>query len=159
MWMHHYTKVYKGIAQEDIWKIWTDINNWHLWFPEVKSSTLQDSFSVNTLFSVTLKNDSKSLYRIVKKFDGYKFISIKKFFGAKLYDTRALDTSIEGIRLVRTVVLSGPLSWLWKYKVSKDIFYKTSIELESLAFYARRVQYLNQLSLDSSHGTSDSGQI
>ena len=65
-----------------------------------------------------------------------------------MYDTRALDTSIEGIRLVRTVVLSGPLSWLWKYKVSKDIFYKTSIELESLAFYARRVQYLNQLSLD-----------
>ncbi|PCI73604.1 hypothetical protein COB28_04260 [Candidatus Dependentiae bacterium] len=156
MWMHHYTKVYKGIAQEDVWNIWKDINNWHLWFPEVTTSSLRESFSINTFFSIYFKNKSKGTYRIVKVFDGYKFISIRKFFGAKLYDTRALDSSAEGIRLVRTVVISGPLAWFWRRKISKNILYETSTELESLALYARRTQYLNKQSLDES---VSSGQV
>ncbi len=144
MWMHHYTKMYKGIAQEDIWKLWIDINNWKKWFPDILEASLHEDFGLNTTFSVQFKNESLAAYHIVKIFDGYKFIAVRKFLGATLYDTRALDTSIEGIRLVRTIALSGPLAWFWKYRMSKDIFYKTALEVECLAFYARRIQYAKQ---------------
>jgi hypothetical protein len=144
MWMHHYTKMYKGIAQEDIWKIWIDINNWHTWFPDVVKASLYEDFGLNATFSVQFKDESSVLYRIVKVFDGYKFIAVRRFWGATLYDTRALDTSAEGIRLVRTITLSGPLAWFWKYKMSKDIFYKTALEIECLVFYTRRMYYMKQ---------------
>ncbi len=144
MWMHHYTKMYKGIAQEDIWKLWIDINNWNTWFPDVAAASLHEDFGLNATFSVQFKNESSVLYRIIKIFDGYKFIAVRKFWGATLYDTRALDTSTEGIRLVRTITLSGPLAWFWKYKISKDIFYKTALEIECLVFYTRRMHYAKQ---------------
>lgn len=133
--------MYRGINPEDVWKIWSDINNWKDWFHDVEFAQIEGELSANAAFYIQFKNESPITYKIIRIFDGYKFISARIFFGATLYDTRALDTSIDGVRLVRTITLAGPLAWFWKYKIAKQIMSKSSLELEALASKAQKLFY------------------
>ena len=34
-------------------------------------------------------------------------------FGAKMYDTHAMEETVEGLKFTNKLVVTGPLKWLW----------------------------------------------
>ena len=54
-----------------------------------------------------------------------------------MYDTHAFEDTAEGLKLTNTVVVTGPLKWLWIMLVAKDVAGSAPEQMESLSNLAR----------------------
>lgn len=59
MWVKSYSKVYQGVKKEDIWRIWSDVNNWPKWDKELEYCKMHDEFIEGTQFILKPKNGPK----------------------------------------------------------------------------------------------------
>lgn len=46
MWSKTYNKKVTGVQAENVWKVWTDINQWHMWQPDIEYAKLDGDFKV-----------------------------------------------------------------------------------------------------------------
>lgn len=138
MWIKTYSKTYKDIKREDIWNIWTDVNNWPQWHSDLEYCKMKDAFEVGNHFILKPKGVSPVKIFITELEKGYKFTDCTKFFGAKMYDTHAMEETKEGLRLTNTLVVKGPLKRLWIKLVAQNVAETVPEEMESLVSLARK---------------------
>lgn len=69
--------------------------------------------------------------------DGYSFTDCTSFFGAKMYNTHAMEDTPEGLKLKNTVVVKGPLAWLWVKLVAKNVANSAPEETDALVEYIK----------------------
>ena len=50
-----------------------------------------------------------------------KFSDCTAFFGAKMHDTHSIEETPEGRHLSKTLVVTGPLKWLWIKLVAQNV--------------------------------------
>lgn len=130
MWKRIYSKTFKNIKREDIWNIWTDINNWPLWHGDLDYCKLEGKFEVGSHFFLKPKEMKKTVKILITEINpGYSFTDCTNFFGAKMYDTHAMEETEEGIKITNTLIVTGPLKWLWVLLVAREV--ADSIEEET----------------------------
>ena len=69
--------------------------------------------------------------------EGRKFTDCTQFFGAKMYDTHAMEETSEGLRLTNTLVVTGPLKLLWIKLVAQKVAKTVPQEMDALVKLAR----------------------
>jgi hypothetical protein len=69
---------------------------------------------------------------------GSSFTDCTTFFGAKMYDTHALEQTPEGLKLINTLIVTGPLRWLWIKLVAQHVANSIPEETENLIALARK---------------------
>lgn len=69
--------------------------------------------------------------------EGHYFTDCTAFFGAKMYDTHAMEDTVDGLKLTNKVVVTGPLKWLWIKLVAQNVADTVPEETESLVKLAR----------------------
>ena len=137
MWTRIYSKTFKGIKREDIWHIWTDINNWVQWHGDLDYCKLEGEFAVGNHFFLKPKGMKPVKTMLTKINEGYSFTDCTSFFGGKMYDTHAMEETPEGLKLTNTLVVTGPLKWLWIKLVAQNVADTVSEETETLVKLAR----------------------
>ena len=70
-------------------------------------------FKLGNYFMLKPKGVSPVKIILTEIDDGHKFTDCTNFFGAKMYDTHALEDTPDGLKLINTLVVTGPLKWLW----------------------------------------------
>lgn len=138
MWTRSHTKVYKGISKTDIWRIWTDVNNWPSWHGDLDYCKMNGPFTVGNHFTLKPKGASAVKIQLVEIEEGKRFTDCTKFFGAKMYDTHAMVETEEGIQLSNKLVVTGPLKWLWIKLVAKNVADTVPDEMDALVELARK---------------------
>ena len=113
MWIREYSKVYKGVDKEEIWKIWTEVNNWPTWHGDLDYCKMEGEFEVGNHFFLKPKAAPPVKIRLTEIEKGKSFTDCTKFFGAKMYDTHSMEETPEGLRLYNKLVVTGILKWLW----------------------------------------------
>ncbi|MBA3814279.1 MAG: hypothetical protein H0X26_07300 [Alphaproteobacteria bacterium] len=68
---------------------------------------------------------------------GRKFTDCTTFFGAKMYDTHEIEETKEGLRLTNTLVVTGPLKWLWVKLVAQNVAATVPQDMEELVKIVR----------------------
>jgi len=71
--------------------------------------------------------------------EGHYFTDCTSFFGAKMYDTHAMEETEEGLKLTNTLVVTGPLKWLWIKLVAQNVADTVPEEMENLVKLARGI--------------------
>ncbi len=137
MWIKSYTKVYQGITKEDIWKLWTDVNNWPTWHGDLEYCTLEGSFAVGNHFMLKPKGVKPVKIMLTEIEEGRKFTDCTSFFGAKMVDTHEMEETPEGLRLTNTLKVTGPLTFLWVKLVAQNVAETIPQEMEALVDLAR----------------------
>lgn len=137
MWTKTYSKTFQGIKREDIWQIWTDVNNWPTWHGDLDYCTLDGAFTVGNHFMLKPigVNPVKIVLTEIK--EGYHFTDCTSFFGAKMYDTHAMEDTAEGLKLINKLVVTGSLKWLWIKLVAQNVADTVPEEMEALVKLAR----------------------
>lgn len=137
MWTRTYSKIFAGIKKEDIWRIWTDVNNWPSWHGDLDYCKLLGDFVVGNYFMLKPKgvNPVKIVLTDIK--EGHHFTDCTTFFGAKMYDTHAMEDTVDGLKLTNKLVVTGPLKWLWIILVAKNVANTVPDEMEALVKLAR----------------------
>lgn len=139
MWIRTYSKVFKGLNKEEIWRIWTDVNNWPKWHGDLEYCKMEGDFIVGNHFMLKPKGVGAVKIVLTEIEAGYKFTDCTTFFGAKMYDTHALEETHDGLKLTNTLVVKGPLQLLWIKLVAKNVADTVPDEMEALVKLARRL--------------------
>ena len=138
MWTRTYSKTFKNVEKEEIWRIWTDVNNWPKWHGDLDYCKMEDSFVVGKHFILKPKGVRPVKIIITEIDEGNKFTDCTSFFGAKMYDTHALEETPNGLQLTNILVVTGPLKWLWIKLVAQDVANTVPDEMEALVELAVR---------------------
>ena len=138
MWIRTFSKIYKDVKREDIWDLWTDVNNWPQWHGDLEYCKMKGVFEVGNHFILKPKGISPVKIEITKLEKGYSFTDCTKFFGAKMYDTHVMEETKEGLRITNTLTVTGLLKWLWVKLVAQNVAATAPEETESLVRLARK---------------------
>lgn len=137
MWKQTYSKTFTNVKKETIWKLWTDVNNWAQWHGDLDYCKMEGDFIVGNHFMLKPKGVSAVKIELTEIEKGRKFTDCTKFFGAKMYDTHELEETKEGLLLTNTLVVIGPLKWLWIKFVATNVADAVPQEMEALVDLAR----------------------
>ena len=138
MWTHTYSKIYQGLKKEDIWHLWTDINNWAAWHSDLEYCKIEGPLQVGNHFMLKPKGMRAFKIDITEIIEGLRLTDCTRFPGAKMYDTHELEETAEGLRISNTVRVTGPLQWLWVKLVAKNVAASHPHEIEILVDLARK---------------------
>ncbi len=138
MWIREYSKLYTDVKAEDIWKIWTDINNWHAWHGDLDYCKMDGSFEVGNHFYLKPKGAPQVKIMLTEIEIGKSFTDCTKFLGAKMYDTHTIEETPVGLLLSHKMVVTGPLKWLWIKLVAQNVFNDVPDEIEASVKLAKR---------------------
>ena len=137
MWTQIYSKTFQNIKREDIWRIWTDVNNWPAWHGDLDYCKLEGDFVVGNHFMLKPNGMNPVKIMLVAINEGHSFTDCTSFFGARMYDTHAMEETTEGLKLTNKLVVTGPLKWIWIKLVAKNVADSVPEEMESLVKLAR----------------------
>lgn len=138
MWTRTYCKTFQNINRTDIWRIWTDINNWPIWHDDLDYCKLDGDFVVGNHFMLKPKGVRPVKILLTAINDGYSFTDCTSFIGAKMYDTHAMEETPDGLKLTNHMVVTGPLKWLWIKLVAQHVADTIPDETEALVALARQ---------------------
>lgn len=139
MWTRTYSKTFQGLKREDIWRIWTDINNWPTWHGDLDYCKLEGDFKVGNHFILKPKSVSPVKIMLTEIVEGHYFTDCTSFFGAKMYDTHEMKETLDGLKLTNKLVVTGPLKWLWIKLVAQNVADTVPEEMENLVKLARGI--------------------
>ena len=139
MYIRDYSKLFKDADAAKIWKIWTDINNWHLWHSDLEYCKIDGNFKVGNFFWLKPKGISAVKIVITQIDEGLSFTDCTSFFGAKMYDTHSLEVTEDGLLLKNKLVVVGWLKWLWVLLVAKNVADTVPVETEALVNYSKSI--------------------
>lgn len=137
MYIREHSKTYSGIKAQDIWNIWTDVNNWASWHGDLDYCKMKGEFKVGNYFYLKPKDAPQVKIMLTEVIEGKSFTDYTEFFGAKMYDTHSLEETSEGLKLSNKLVVTGPLKWLWVLLVAKNVADSVPEEVESLVKLAK----------------------
>lgn len=137
MWTRTYSKTFQGLKREDIWRIWTDINNWPAWHGDLDYCKLEGKFEVGNHFFLKPKGMKAVKIVLTEINEGYSFTDCTSFIGAKMYDTHAIEETADGLVLTNKLIVTGPLKWLWVRLVAQNVAASVPEETEALVKLAR----------------------
>jgi len=137
MWTKTFSQVYTGVKRQDIWALWTDIDNWPKWHGDLESCQLQGTFKAGNYFLLKPKGMRAFKIMLTEVQEGFQFTDCTAFFGAKMFDTHAMEETPNGLKIINTLVVTGPLKWLWIKLVAKHVADTVHEETEALVKLAR----------------------
>lgn len=138
MWVREYSKIYKDLNPQNIWEIWTDINNWPAWHDDLESCALEGNFEIGNHFILKPKGSRAVKIKLTEITPGKSFTDCTVFPGAKMYDTHTLEETPTGLRLTNKLVVTGFFSWLWIKLVAKHIADTVPQEMDALVKLAKQ---------------------
>lgn len=138
MWIRTYSKTFQGLKREDVWRIWTDVNNWPNWHGDLDYCKLEGEFKVGNYFYLKPKGVKSVKIMLTEIDEGISFTDCTSFFGAKMYDTHAMEETSAGLKIINTLVVTGPLRWVWIKLVAQNVADTVSEETEALAELAKQ---------------------
>jgi hypothetical protein len=137
MWIRSYSKVYKNIKKEDIWRLWSDVNNWPMWDKELEYCKMKGAFAEGTQFILKPKGGPKVNIVLSEVETNKKFTDYCKFLGATMYDAHNLEETSDGLRITNTITVTGTLRYLWIFLVAKNVANSIPKQMDSLVSLAR----------------------
>jgi len=120
-WQREYTTVVPGLTREEVWNVWADVNNWHLWDTDLDYAKLDGPFAAGSQF--TLKPKGGPRVRI--DFDRVEplsaYVDLTHFPLARMWGIHEMRATEHGLALRCCIRIEGPLSFLWRKIVAEGV--------------------------------------
>ena len=82
---------------------------------------LEGDFKVGNHFFLKPKG-IKPVKIVLKEInEGYSFTDCTSFFDSPMYDTHSMKETAGGLELTNTLIVTGPLKWLWIKLVAQNV--------------------------------------
>ena len=139
MWQYTHTRTVKGVAADQLWRVWSDVNQWHTWQSDIDYARLDGAFAVGNTFTLKPKGGPKLKIQIVRAEPGRAFTDLTRFPGARMYGAHEFVACDDGLEIRTTLRIEGPLSFIWRKIVAEDIAKGEAEQTERLIERATRV--------------------
>jgi hypothetical protein len=137
MWIKSYSKIFQDVKKEDIWQLWSDVNNWPKWDKELEYCEMEGEFVQGNHFILKPVGGPKVKIILSEVKMNKKFTDYCKFLGATMYDDHELEETPEGLRISSTISVTGFLSFIWVNLVAKNVANSVPRQMDALVNLAR----------------------
>lgn len=130
MWIKSYSIVTKDVTKEQMWKLFSDVNNWHSWDSGIDFAKLEDKFEKGNFFTLKPKGGPKVKVKLLETFVNKSFLDVTKFPLAKMYDRHTFEETPNGLKITNTISVKGILSFLWIKLVAQNIVNALPVDMK-----------------------------
>jgi hypothetical protein len=121
MWTKSHSIVTKEVTKEQLWKLFTNVNDWHCWDEGIEYAQMVGKFEKGNHFFLKPKKGPKVKIELAEVIENRKFVDLTKFPLAKMYGEHTFDETPDGLKITTTMKVEGPLGFLWRKIVAEDI--------------------------------------
>ena len=121
MWSKSHSIVTKEVTKEQMWKLLSDVNNWHTWDNGVEIASLEGKFEKGNHFMFQPKGGPKLKLGIVEAIENKKFTDLTTFPLAKMYGEHIFEETPSGLKITTTMKVEGLLGFLWRKIIAEKI--------------------------------------
>lgn len=139
MWSKTYSKKVRGLKAEQVWKVWTDLNQWHTWQSDIEYAKLEGEFKAGNTFLLKPKGGPKVNIEIIKVEPNRQFTDLTRFPGAKMYGSHEFVIHGDELEIKTTMSIEGPLSYVWRKIVAEGVANGMMEQTENLIEKAKSV--------------------
>lgn len=111
----------KEITGNQIWKLFSDVNNWHTWDEGIEYTRIEGKFEAGNYFTLRPKGGPDVKVRLLKTEENVGFLDVISFPLAKMYDEHVFEETSDGLKITNTITVKGLLSFLWVKIVAEKI--------------------------------------
>ncbi len=130
-------KIYDHVKPSQVWKVWTDVNQWHQWDLDIEYAKMTEEFKVGASFDLKPKNGPKVKIRLTRVLQNRGYTDVTSFPLAKMYGVHDLEPIGEGVKLKTSIEMTGPLRWLWWKTVGQGVAASLGEQDDTLVEVAR----------------------
>jgi hypothetical protein len=130
MWIKSHSIVTKEATKEQMWKLFSDVNNWHTWDSGIEYAKMEGKFEKGNRFLLRPKGGPNVNIELVETIENKKFVDFTKFPLAKMYGEHTFDETPDGLKITTTMKVEGILSFLWIRLVAQGIVNSLPVEME-----------------------------
>ena len=73
MWTRSHSIITQTATKEQLWKLFADVNNWHIWDKEIEYAKMEGSFEKGNFFILKPKKGPKVKIELVETIENKKF--------------------------------------------------------------------------------------
>lgn len=121
MWTRSYSITTKEVTQEQIWKLFADVNNWNLWDSGIEYAKLLGKFEEDNFFIIKPKGAPEVKVELLEVIEKKKFKDVTRFPGAKMYDEHCFEEAPDGLKITNAISVEGPSAAEWIKNVAQQI--------------------------------------
>lgn len=104
-----------------MWKLFSDVNNWHTWDQSIEFAKLEWEFRSGNFFLFQPKGGPKLKLQIVEATENTSFTDMTTFPWAKMFGKHTFEDTPDGLKITTTMTVEGFLSPLWVKLVTQKI--------------------------------------
>jgi hypothetical protein len=135
-----YSKTAIGINAQQVWTIWSDIDKRHTWDSDTEWAKIEGEFKAGNTFLFKPKGGPKLKMTITEATPNKSFTDCFKLPLARLYGVHEIEEIREGVRLTTTMIVKGPLYWLWQKLLAEKIVATLPNQTDLLIEAAKKVK-------------------
>jgi len=139
MWTRNHSVVTPEVTKEQIWKLFTDVNNWHSWDEGIEFAKLDGRFEKGNFFVLKPKGGPTVKVKLLATIENEMFLDVTKFPLAKMYDEHKFEETPLGLKITNTITVKGPLGFLWRKIVAEKIVQALPKEMQQQIKAARKL--------------------
>lgn len=121
MWTRSYSVITKEVTKEQMWKLFTDVNNWHTWDDGIEHASITGPFEQGNHFLLKPKGGPNLKVSLLETIENRLFLDVTHFPLAKMYDNHSFEETAEGLKITNTITVKGLLSFVWVKLVAQNI--------------------------------------
>lgn len=121
MWSGTHAIVTTDVTKEQMWKLFSAVNNWPSWDDSVEYAHLEGRFESGNHFVFQPKGGPKLKLKIVEATENKSFTDLTTFPLAKMYGEHHWEETPQGLKITTTMKVSGLLGFLWRRLVAQAI--------------------------------------
>lgn len=138
MWTRTYSTITKKATKEQIWKLYADVNNWHVWDDGIEFAKMEGSFKKGNHFTLRPKGGPTVKIELIETTENVSFTDLTKFPLAKMYGEHRFEPTSEGLKLTTTMKVEGLLGFFWRKVVAQKIVDGLPMDMEKQIEYASK---------------------
>ena len=140
MWTQSYSKTVKDLSAAQVWKVWSDVDRWHLWQDDIEFARMNGPFETGGSFKFKPKGGPNLTLELSEVRPNALFVDITRFPLARMVDSHELIERDGGLEIKTTVRMEGPLAFLWRKIVGEDVVKSLPAQTDNLIAQAALVQ-------------------
>jgi hypothetical protein len=112
---------FEDVTAEQVWRVWSDVNRWQAWQPDIEYARLDGPFEAGQVFRFRPKGGPELGIEITEARPLAGYADLTRFPGAKMLDSHEIVDHGGRIEIRNTLTVSGPLGFLWRRLVAEGV--------------------------------------
>lgn len=139
MWKKSYSIVTNDVTKEQMWKLFSDVNNWNMWDKNIEYAKMNGNFEKGQSHTLKPKGWPELKIEILEAIENQLFIDLTRFPLAKMYFSHMFEDTKDGLKITYEIKVTWIFSFIWRKIVAENIFNNLPLEINEQIKYASKL--------------------